>query len=190
MIACAAQNDPPPPMAPGDMLKHLEGIPSLLPGGRRDVQHGNMSNESRFEDCASKCAAAGYCCNSNWRISGNQFKSCLQACYMIVRGARFEDLHTSHEGQCGVRKCSSELNGYQYSHCSSCTDLTSDPKCDFSVRTTEACDYGATIGGGNAARFSAHWKMYWQRRKTTAPMGANPTDAPSSQETKSRLVYP
>merc|ERR1712039_997984 len=104
------------------------------------------SEQSDVDFCSTRCADAEYCCNSNPMLSSNQYKSCAQACLMVLRGTPYIAMHTSRQGLCGVRGCNTQLNGTWYLHCGTCTDLTTNPKCNEGVPDEGACNHGAYLG--------------------------------------------
>ena len=93
-------------------------------------------------DCHVLCQAAGYCCNDP-TTGANEFVSCAQACMMRRAGLSETELLTT---VCEQRNCFTTVLGTEYPHCSECTDLTSHPKCENGVPSTEACKFGATYG--------------------------------------------
>merc|ERR1740121_1772751 len=98
------------------------------------------------EFCAAKCRAAGFCCN-DYLVGSNQFVSCAQACMMRARGASVEELVSGQDG--GIcrreRSCSVQVQGWQYTMCSECSDLTGDSQCAHGVPSVAACEYGASL---------------------------------------------
>eukprot|EP00435_Cladocopium_sp_Y103_P075417 s326_g57.t1 len=106
------------------------------------------------QTCYFRCKDAGFCCGSS--ASGNQMISCAQACVMRSRGTPEDELikagglcqRTSSSG------CSLDVNGYSYSFCETCFDVTD--KCPHGVESTADCQYGART-----------WTMYLMTTKPT-----------------------
>ena len=94
------------------------------------------------QTCYFRCKEAGFCCGSD-STSGNQMISCVQACIMRSRGTTENELvepgglcqRTSSSG------CSLDVNGYSYSFCGKCSDVTE--KCPHGVESSSDCYYGA-----------------------------------------------
>lgn len=94
------------------------------------------------QTCYFRCKEAGFCCGSG-STSGNQMISCVQACIMRSRGTTENELvelgglcqRTSSSG------CSLDVNGYSYSFCGKCSDVTE--KCPHGVESSSDCYYGA-----------------------------------------------
>jgi len=100
-----------------------------------------------LEFCKSKCQSAGFCCNDP-QVGSNQMVSCAQACMMRARGSSWQELATEKDGLCtrsGSSGCGLTVKGRRYSFCSSCSDLTANPLCQWGVASSEACDFGASL---------------------------------------------
>jgi hypothetical protein len=82
--------------------------------------------------------------------------------------------------QATERGCSREVNGYAYSFCSRCSDLTQDPKCTWGVRDVTACEAGCAAGDLEDPPTPA---------PTPAPTLA-PTAAPTSAPTPGTTLNP
>ena len=97
--------------------------------------------------CARNCKAKGYCCNDP-NIGSNQFISCSQACKMSIENKLDNTTCKSKcKSQAGKRGCSYSDGKVKFSMCSSCKDLTNDPKCKWGTGKGESCPAGCDIAG-------------------------------------------
>ena len=107
-----------------------------------------MAEFDDSETCRQECAAAGFCCN-DWLVGSNQLISCAQACMIRKRGtpqAECEDKCTTREQN---RRCETHVNGFTYTHCSTCDDL--DDTCPHGVQDdSNACQTGCAMQGGDS----------------------------------------
>merc|ERR1712129_221618 len=90
---------------------------------------------------------AGFCCN-DYTIGSNQMVSCAQACMMRMRGTPRHELLSSLGGLCartGSSGCELQVNGYGYSFCGTCKDLTPVASCQHGVADHGACDFGSSL---------------------------------------------
>lgn len=96
--------------------------------------------------CASRCKAAGYCCNDP-SVGSNQMISCSQACMMRRRGSTHDELDSSKGGLCkrdSGSGCDLHVHGYDYTLCDECADVRNAAQCRWGVSNEEACDFGAS----------------------------------------------
>jgi len=77
-------------------------------------------------ECASYCAALGYCCNGE--ESEGQLLSCAQACMMRKRGSSEDRCRSVVQDQGSRKGCLVTVDGADYDTCS-CTDPGDDPQC-------------------------------------------------------------
>eukprot|EP00419_Tripos_fusus_P046786 CAMPEP_0172834484 /NCGR_PEP_ID=MMETSP1075-20121228/25082_1 /TAXON_ID=2916 /ORGANISM="Ceratium fusus, Strain PA161109" /LENGTH=295 /DNA_ID=CAMNT_0013677393 /DNA_START=35 /DNA_END=920 /DNA_ORIENTATION=- len=105
------------------------------------ITRDHKSDEFDFEPaacaagCASHCKNREFCCN-DYTIGSNQMISCAQACIMRTRGLPREDCRR-HCDRGPSSGCSKVVQGNKYSFCSSCTDLTNNPKCRHGVASPD-----------------------------------------------------
>jgi len=97
--------------------------------------------------CARNCKAKGYCCN-DVNTGSNQFLSCSQGCMMSIKN-KFDNTTCKNKckSQAGKRGCSYSDGKVNFSMCSSCKDLTNDPKCAHGTGAGKSCSAGCDIAG-------------------------------------------
>ena len=128
--------------------------------------------EEHSENCRRECAAAGFCCN-DWAVGSNQLISCAQACMIRKRGSS----QTECDEKCTAReanpRCQTSINGFTYSHCSTCDDL--DDSCPHGVQGVEACRAGCAMeaGGSRGGGFCqpAELCIPWMHIDGVCPVG-------------------
>ena len=117
-------------------INNKEGF--SVPGGAKDIDF-----------CTSECKKQGSCC-TNPNIGRNQFLSCSQACLIGRKLQSSQKCNNECNVQSSRRGCSwnSPSNVGTFSMCSTCNDLTNDPKCHWGVSGIGSCQAGCKIGGG------------------------------------------